>query len=130
MTKISDLAEKFCQAEEELDATDAVSYGTRLDGLVRRLATDVAQHVGGEYAMGEVPALMARCHAVLQWLAAEAEDVGDRQRRLGRRQAVVSLLLLCEGIRRFHAGRRKQEDQDALRALVGSALTPLVPGEE
>jgi hypothetical protein len=60
---------------------------------------------------------------------AEAEDAGDRQRRYARQQAVVNLLLLCEGVARFHTGRRRPEDVDALRALIAGALAPLVQEE-
>jgi hypothetical protein len=129
MTMLSDITEKFCQSEQELDPGDAVAYGMRLEALTKKLATDAAGYVA-DYAMGEVSSLMARIHGVLAWLAAEREDINDRQRRYGRQQAVLSLLLLAEGIRRFHTGRRRDEDVDALRALVGSALAGLVPEEE
>jgi hypothetical protein len=60
-------------------------------------------------------------------LSVEADDAEDRQRRYARQQALLNVLTLCEGICRFHAGKRKTADIDALRGLIADALQPLVP---
>jgi hypothetical protein len=75
--------------------------------------------------MGEISALLQRCHDVLAALKSESEDPEDRKRRYDRRQAELSLLVLCEGICRFHTGKRKAAT--AFRDLIADALSPLVP---
>ena len=129
MQKLSELCASFLDTVDEIDPADAVAYGTRLDRIVKKLALNAAEHVG-EHDLGEISALMARCHGVLAWLAAEAEDINDRQRRYGRQQAVLNLCVLCESIRRYYTGRRKPEDVESLQALVSSALATLVVTEE
>jgi hypothetical protein len=124
---LSTICDAFQAEVEQLDS-GADDYSYQLRPLVLKLVRDAAAVVE-ESHHGEASALLELGRLVLAWLKSEMEDTEDRQRRYARRQAVVSLLLLCEGIRRFHAGRRKPEDVDALRALVRSALAPLVQEE-
>jgi hypothetical protein len=124
LTRIADPCDReHCAAELAGVVGD---YARELTGLVKRLAKDAAAHVA-DYHLGEIPALCQRCHEVLAVLSVEADDAEDRQRRYARQQALLNVLTLCEGICRFHAGKRKTADIDALRGLIADALQPLVP---
>ena len=93
---------------------------------VQKLARDAANHVA-DYGMGEIPALLQRCHEVMAWLQAESEDTEDWQRRYARQQSVLNLLSLCEGTCQFHrAGKRKTTEVSAFRSQVSDALRELV----
>jgi hypothetical protein len=70
---------------------------------------------------------MQRIHEALSAIAAEAEDPDDRHRRYARQAALLNLLILVDGIVRFHASKRRANDVAALRDLVADALRPLVP---
>jgi hypothetical protein len=105
---LSDLCTTFLTDVEALDPRGE-DFGAELTLLALNLARDATHHIGG-YGMGEIPALCQRCSEVLAWLKSEAEDTEDRQRRYGRQQAVLNLLVLCEAISRFYPGKRKAED--------------------
>ena len=126
------LCAEFQVEVEALDADDVGDYAAQLRRLTLKLARDAALEIA-DHHYGEIPALCQRCHEVLAWLAAEAEDVEDRQRRYGRQQTVLNLLVLAEGIVRFHSGQgtRKARDEAAaaLRDHVADALQALVPGD-
>jgi hypothetical protein len=111
---------------QRLDPADAV-LSARLRGLITRLVRDAAEHVMA-CSMGEIAAIVQRSHEVLTALAAEAEDPDDRQCRYRSRAAVLNLLVLADGVARFHAATRAQQRKsvDALRDLVADALSGLV----
>ena len=111
-------------ARSRLDVKDEV-YGIDLRRLTLRLARDAAAQVEG-YGYGEIPALLELSGLVLAWIKAEAEDPEDRQQRYARQRAVLNLLTLCEGICRFHGGRRRASDVAKFRDLVADALRGLV----
>ncbi len=129
---LSDLCDRFQVEAEALDPA-ADDTADELRGLIHKLARDAADHVA-DYGLGEVPALMRRCREALAALAAEvvdAEDAGeDRRRRYDRRQAVLNLLVFCEGVRRFHASKGKPDDLTEFRGQVADALADLVERAE
>jgi hypothetical protein len=128
---ISEICNSFANDVEGLDPKDE-DYPADLRRLVLMLVRDASLYFA-DYGMGEIPALCQRCHEVLSWLSAEAEDPEDRQRRYGRQQVVLNLLTLCEALVRFHdaSGTRKAKAADlaALRAQVADALQGLVAAE-
>jgi len=128
MTTLSEICGEFLDDAERLEPADD-DLSARLKGLIMRLARDAAAHVG-ESRHGEIPALMQRSHQALAALAAEAEDPDDRQCRYRSRAAVLDLLILADGIARFHEGRQKPADVAVLRDLVADALASLVEREE
>ena len=125
---LSDILEAFQrEVEEQLDPD---THATRLPHLVTKLAKDAAALIA-DHNLGEIPALCQRCHDILAALAAEAEDPEDRQCRYRCRAAVLNLLVLADGVARFHAsGRRKPTDLAALRDLVADALRDLVERQD
>jgi hypothetical protein len=126
--KLPQLAAQFEEAVEELDAKDSVFTG-ELRVLVKSFVASSAALVG-DYQLGEIPALLHLCGAVLTALAAEAElsvetdDAGRRRARYRREQATLNLLALCCAVVDFHADRRNGE---ALKVSVADALAELVP---
>ena len=126
---LSAICNTFQVEVERLNERDD-TYGAELKSLVLNLAKDAAEHVA-DYGMGETSALMRRCYELLTALAHEAEDAKNRQRRYHRRQAMLSLAILCEGICRFH-GRFGKADHpwDALIEAIRDALEPLLEQHE
>jgi hypothetical protein len=124
MTSLSEVCDDFQTGLEALEPVDA-DMAVRLRGLITRLVRDASEHVA-DYGMGEIPALLQRCREALAALAAEAEDPENRQCRYQSRAAVLNLLVLADGVARFHEGKQKPADVAALRDLVADALTGLV----
>jgi hypothetical protein len=122
---LTDLCNKFQTDVEALDEAD-LGHATQLAVLVRKLAFGATAYFA-DYPYGEVPAIIELTRIVLAWLKAEAEDTNDRQRRYARQQAVVNLLMLCEGLSRFHTGKRRGSDTATLRGQIGEALRGLIP---
>jgi hypothetical protein len=123
---LSAICDTFAAEVEALDPK-ADDFGVDLRRLILKLARDATAEFA-DHDLGEVPALLERCRYVIAWLKSAAEDE-DRQRRYGRQQALLNLLVLCEGICRFHDSKRKAADVDALRNLIGDALRALVVEE-
>jgi hypothetical protein len=124
MTTLREICQNFEDELEELVPASA-DLASRIKGLITRLAKDASEHVADD-GMGEIPALLQRCHEALAALAAEAEDAEDRRCRYRSRAAVLNLLLLADGVARFHGGKQKPADVAALRDLVADALSGLV----
>jgi len=124
MTTLAEVCDDFQAGLEALEPADA-DMAVRLRGLITRLVRDASEHVG-EDGVGEVVAIVQRSHEVLTALAAEAEDPDDRRCRYQSRAAVLNLLVLADGVGRFHAGRRKAADVAVLRDLVADALRELI----
>jgi hypothetical protein len=105
--------------------------GVRLRGLITKLVRDASEHVA-DYGMGEVPALMQRCHEALVALATRIENPDERWYRYQSRTAVLNLLTLADTIQSHHAGSRAQQRKtlDALRRLISSALAEHVERDE
>jgi hypothetical protein len=125
---LSTICDAFQAEVEQLDS-GADDYSYQLRPLVLKLVRDAAAVVE-ESHYGEVPALLELGRLVLAWLKSEMEDTEDRQRRYARRQAVLDLLRLCDGISGFYASKRKASDVAAHRARIGDALRGLVPAEQ
>ena len=123
MTSLSEVCDDFQTGLEVLEPADD-DLSARIRALITRLVRDAAEHVA-VCEMGEIPALLQRCREALSALAAEAEDSEDRRCRYQSRAAVLNLLVLADGVARFHAGRRKAADVAALRDLVADALAGL-----
>ena len=121
---LSDICDAFASDVEALDVKSD-DYGIELRPLVLKLVRDAAAQLESQLC-GEIPALLQRCYELLVWLK---EDPEDRARRYARQQVVLSLLVLCDGIVRFHGGRRKAADLARFRELIADALQGLVPAE-
>ena len=122
---LNEICNAFASDAEALDPKSE-DYRVELRSLVLKLARDAAAHVES-HSFGEIPALLQRCYELLAWLKSEADDPEDRARRYGRAQAVLNLLQLCDGIARFHTGRRKAAELARFRVLIVDALQGLVP---
>ncbi len=128
MTTLSESCNKFADALEELEPADA-DLPARLKGLITWLVRGASEHVA-EHSMGEVAAIVQRCHEALSTLSAERGDPDDRRSRYRSRAAVPNLLIMVDGVARFHQGKQKPANVAALRELVADALSGLVEPEE
>jgi hypothetical protein len=125
---LSDICEAFQREVEELDPD---THATRLPHLVAKLTKDAVALIA-DHNLGEIPGLCQRAQELLTALAAEAEDPEDRQCRYRSRAAMLNLLLLADGVARFHAATHAQQraSVDALRDLVAGALSSLIERDE
>jgi hypothetical protein len=81
----------------------------RLMRLITRLIRDAAELVA-EHSMGEIPALLQRCHKALTAIAAEAEEREYRRCRYRRQGAVLNLLILVDGVARYRTESQVKKD--------------------
>jgi hypothetical protein len=118
---LSELCSTYQDEVEKLAEAD--DYLVRLAGLTQRLAKDATEQIA-DYPHGEPVALIQLCGQVLQWSASEAAAPEDRQRRHGRQQAVIVLLVFCHAIAGFHGGSAAQQREGLAehRARIADAL--------
>ena len=121
---LNEICNTFAGEVEALDPKDE-DYAVELRALVLKLIRDAAAQLEAQLC-GEIPALLQRCYEALAWLKSAAEEPEDRARRYSRQQVILNLLVLCDGIVRFHAGRRKAADLTRFRELIADALEGLV----
>jgi hypothetical protein len=127
MTMLSDLCTGYQSDVDQLDPTD-IHYTARLGVLTQKLALDAAALVT-DYPFGEAVALVQLAAQVVQWIKAESEDPDDLQRRYGRQQAVLDILVFAHALATHYGASVawQKENLDAHRERIGNALRALVP---
>jgi hypothetical protein len=124
---LTDLCTTYQSDVEALDPAE-VGYAVRLTGLTQKLALDAAGLVV-DFPFGEAVALIQLAGNLLQWLKSEAEDPTDLQRRYGRQQAVLDLMVFAHALVGYLGASQtwQRENLPDHRQRVANALAALLP---